>query len=370
MNRTPPPIPKSYQRHKLERASLVEPEMERSTEIPKSSSNNSLPNISVSTTASNDPPVANLLSFSPPPTPPPRRRKQRGAQKPVPVSVTLDIPDQSTALIDQSSSDELDSSTSSSSSNVNSPVVAPPLPPRVEMDNYIAMLQQPKNTKLPPPADLPPPLPPRDDLIPSPVLMYNSGTAPPLPSRDDPMVPIIPPRDRKKLSPNSSRKITYTPPLPHKDYDLGPRRNSIECLCNSPSPDVPLLDMENQWQCEDFGNSLARQLLAQDSRTSFTEEIAKKLQSNLFMRPSKAVMDTLSHDDSSSLPPPLIPSTTSSHQVDAKTDDCPPTAKSSNPLDQLLDKNDLSKWMSSSNNSSNSSQRQEKHATPNGNVLT
>ena len=382
MNKTPPPIPKSYQKHKLERASLVELEIERSTEIPKSHSNNSLPNVGVSTTTSKEPPTGNLLSFSPPPTPPPRRRKQRGNKQVTKESTALDVPDGgATTLDDQSSSDEVDTSSSTSSSS-NSPtrsnMVAPPLPPRDEL-NYVDMLQ-PKIVDLPMPSQPPPPLPPLDDIKETVTLMYNSSSAPPLSPQDVPTPPLLhpsndaaiptaPPRDKKRLSPNTSRKVTsYTPPLQHRDIDLGPRRNSIDVLTDSKSSDVSLLELENEQKSEDFGKALARELLL-TSRSSFSEEIAKKFQSNSFMRPSKAVMDTLSNDDpfSSSLPPPLIPSTSSLPQDDTKTD----TTASSDPLDRLLDKNDLSKWVIS-----NSSQQQENNATTttsttaNGNVLT
>ena len=410
MNKAPPPIPKSYQRHKLERASLVEVEMENSVEIPKSVSNNSLPNICVNTTTTtNEPPVANLLSFSPPPTPPPRRRKQRGTREVTPKNTTLDVPDSGgTILDDHSSSDEVDTTSSSGSSSCDSPtvknMVAPPLPPRSELSNYVTMLQ-PNTMDLPPTE--PPPLPPRDELMDSPVLMHNllqpdttdlpplteppplpprdadspvcmhnSSSAPPLPSRNIPSVsglrprcdaiPTVPPRDKKRISPNTSRKAAYTPPVPHRNIDLGPRRNSAEAICSS--PDISLIDVEDIWKSEDFGEVLAHELLSQASRSSFTEEIAKKLQSNFIMRPSKAVMDTLSNDDSFSLslPPPLIPSTSSSPQVNRKTDD---TVASSDPLDLLLDKSDLTKWVTTS---SNGQQPQEKNATPtaNGNVLT
>lgn len=384
MNKAPPPVPKSYQKHKLERASLVEPEIERSTEIPKSISNNSLPNIAVSTTTvPNEPPVADLLSFSPPPTPPPRRRKQRGGGQATPKTSTLDVPDSGgTILDDHSSSDEVDT-TSSSGSSSDSPtatnIVAPPLPPRSELNNYVTMLQP--NTMDLPLTDAPPPLPPRDELLESPVLMHNSSSAPPLPPRDEPPsapvlpprsdVPIVPPRDKKKLSPNTARKTTYTPPAPHKEFDMGPRCNSADVLNNLPASSVSLIDVEDPWPSdEEFGNTLARELLSQASRSSFTEEIAKRLQSNLFMRPSKAVMDTLSNDDpfSPTLPPPLIPSTSSSPQVNRKTDECPSTTANFDPLDRLLDKSDLTKWVATS-----SQQQQEKTtttATANGNVLT
>jgi len=404
MNKTPPPVPKSYHKHKLERASLVDSEMERSTEIPKSISNNSLPNICISSTTpvTNEPPVANLLSLSPPPTPPPRRRKQRGSQQATSKSSTLDITDGRTILDDQSSSDDVDSSSTSSSSSSNSPTattVAPPLPPRNELTDYVTMLQ-PKTMDLPLPAGVPPPLPPRDELT-SPVLMYNSSSAPPLPPRDvpppllpsnvDAIVPIAPPRDKKRSSPKVNRKsmLTYTPPLPHKELDLGRRCSvdlmhsssssnvplldvgshcdTVDMLHDSPSPDISLLDVGNQWP-DEFSNTIARELLAQESRTSFTEEIAKKLQSNLFMRPSKAVMDTLADDPFSSLPPPLIPSTSSSPQVERKTDVPPSTTASNDPLDRLFDKSDLNKWVTTS--SSQQMQHQEKHTTANGNVLT
>ena len=386
MNKTPPPVPKSYQKHKLERASLVELEIERSTEIPKSVSNNSLPNVCVSTTTSNEPPTANLLSFSPPPTPPPRRRKQRGAKEIAKENAPPDVPDRSgTTLDNQSSSDEVDTSSSSSSTST-SPIdnmVPPPLPPRDEID-YVDLLQPKVTTSYVdlPLSSVPPPLPPRDEPPDSPVLMYNSSSAPPLPPRDEPSAPLlpprsdivcptVPPRDKKRLSPNTTRKITsYTPPLQHKDIDLGPRRNSIDTLTNSKLPDVSLLEIENEWESEDFGNTLARQLL-QSSRSSFSEEIAKRLQSNSIMRPSKAVMDTLSSDDpfSSSLPPPLIPSssTSSSPQVNRKTDDCASTTGSNNPLDWLLDKSDLSKWVTTS---SSNQQQENNTTTANGNVLT
>lgn len=387
MNKAPPPVPKSYQKHKLERASLVELEIERSTELPKSVSNNSLPNVCVSTTTtSNEPPTADLLSFSPPPTPPPRRRKQRGAKEDVKEKASLDVPDRgATTLDNQSSSDEVDTSSSSSSSTSTSPIdnmVPPPLPPRDEI-NYVDMLQPKVTTTY---VDLslssvPPPLPPRDELNDSPIMMYNSTSAPPLPPRDEPTAPLLPPRsdvtgptapprDKKRLSPNTSRKITsYTPPLQHKDIDLGPRRNSFDILSNPNLSDVSLLEFENEQESEDFGKTLARQLLL-SSRSSFTEDIAKRLQSNSIMRPSKAVMDTLSNDDpfSSSLPPPLIPSTSSSPQVDRKTVDCPSTTGSNNPLDRLLDKSDLSKWVTTS--SSNQQQQENNTTTANGNVLT
>ena len=382
MNKAPPPVPKSYQKHKLERASLVDPEIEGSTEIPKSVSNNSLPNICVSMTTSNEPPTANLLSFSPPPTPPPRRRKQRGVKEIAKEIAPLNVPDRGgTTLDDQSSSDEVDASSSSSSSSSTSPIgnmVAPPLPPRDDI-HYVDMLQ-PKVMDLPL-SSVPPPLPPRDELTNSPILLYNSSSAPPLPPRDVPSPPLLPPRDdaigptapprdKKRLSPNTSRKITsYTPPLQHKDIDLGPRRNSIDILTNSKLSDVSLLEFEKDWESENFGNTLARELL-QSSRSSFSEEIAKRLQSNSIMRPSKAVMDTLSNDDpfSSSLPPPLIPSTSSSSQVDGRTDSCASTTASSDPLDRLFDKNDLSKWVTTS--SSSQQQQDNNTTTANGNVLT
>ena len=395
MNKAPPPVPKSYQKHKLERASLVELDIERSMEIPKSVSNNSLPNICVSTTTSNEPPTADLLSFSPPPTPPPRRRKQRGAKEIPKENAPLDVPDRGgTTLDDQSSSDEVDTSSSSSSSTTTSPIdnmVPPPLPPRDEI-NYVDMLQPKITTSYVdlPLTTVPPPLPPRDELIDlpprdgltdSPILMYNSSSAPPLPPRDEPSAPLLPPmsdvtgptappRDKKRLSPNTSRKITsYTPPLQHKDIDLGPRRNSVDALSKPKSSDVSLLELENEWKSEDFGSTLARQLLL-SSRSSFTEDIAKRLQSYSIMRPSKAVMDTLSNDDpfSSSLPPPLIPSTSSSPQVDRKTDNCSSTTGSNNPLDQLFDKSDLTKWVTTS--SSNQQQQEKNTTTANGNVLT
>ena len=378
MNKAPPPVPKSYQKHKLERASLVEPEIERSTEIPKSNSN---PNIAVGTTvtAHSDPPVADLLSLtSPTPTPkaPPRRRnKKHGIGQIIPKGSAQDVPDKGGITInleDHSSSDEVDT-TSTSSSSGDSPIrrgVVPPLPPR---DDYVTMLQ-PKIMDLPL-TDGPPPLPPRDELVTSPLLMHNSSSAPPLPSRNEPSVPVVPPRndiiplapprEKKRISPNLPRK-TYTPPVPHKGFDMGPRCNSADVLNSSMPPDESLIDIEEQWVSEDFGGTLARELLAQTSRTSFTEEIAKKIQSNSFMRPSKAVMDTISSDDpfSSSLPPPLIPSTTSSTASKTTEDFSSMTAKS-DPLDQLLDKNDLSKWLSTS-----SSNQQEKTTTANGNVLT
>ena len=381
MNKTPPPIPKSYQKHKLERASVVEPEIERSMEIPKSNSNTSLPNIAVGTTtlASNEPPVADLLSFSPPPTPPPRRRKKRGTGEDTPKGSTLDVPVKGSITIsleDHSSSDEVDTSSSSSSSG-DSPIrkaVAPPLPPR---DDYVTMLQS-KTMDLSL-TDGPPPLPPRDEM--SPVLLCNTSSAPPLPRRDKPsapavpsrndIIPLAPPRDKKKISPIFSRK-TYTPPVPHKDLDLGPRRNSADVLCNSPLPDVSLMETENSWTHKDFRSTLAHELLAQAQRSSFSEDIAKKLQSNPFMRPSRAVMDTITNDDpfsSSCLPPPLIPSTSSS-TLSKKTEDLSSTTAKSDPLDQLLDKSDLSKWVTTSS----SNQQQEKNTTttttPNGNVLT
>ena len=387
MNKAPPPVPKSYQKHKLERASLVEPDLERSMEITKSNSNTSLPNIAVDTTStttstSNEPPVADLLSFSPPPTPPPRRRKKRGTGEDTPKGSTLDVPDKggiTISLEDHSSSDEVET-TSSSSSSGDSPIrkpVAPPLPPR---DNYVTMLQS-KTMDLSL-TDGPPPLPPRDEIM-SPVLLCNSSSAPPLPPRDEPSVPAVPPRndlipsaplrdkDKKGISPIFSRK-TYTPPVPHKDFDMGPRRNSADVLCNSPSPDVSLMEVEIPWPQEDFGSTLARELLAQAQRSSFSEDIAKKLQTNPFMRPSRAVMDTITNDEpfSSSLPPPLIPSTSSTSSK--ITEDLATTAKS-DPLDQLFDKSDLSKWVTTSS----SNQQQEKNTntttsttTPNGNVLS
>ena len=375
MNKAPPPVPKSYHKHKLERASLVEPEIERTIEIPKSASNNSLPNICVSTASSNEPPTGDLLSLSPPPTAPPRRRKQKEAKQVTIDSTESDVQDTgSTVLGDESCSDEVDTSSSSTSSAITSPIdnmIPPPLPPRDEID-YVDMLQ-PKVMDLSI-ASVPPPLPPRDGLTDSPVLMYNSSCAPPLPSRDittapllpprnDITIPTAPPRDKKGLSPNSSRKITsYTPPLQHKDIDSGPRRNSIDVLRSSLSPDVSLLEFENDWKSEDLGNALARELL-QTSRSSFTESIAKRLQSNHFMRPSRAVMDSLSSDESfsPSLPPPLIPSTSSTPQASNKLDE---TTISNDPLDRLLDKNDLSKWLSSSN------QQENNTTTANGNVLT
>ena len=70
---------------------------------------------------------------------------------------------------------------------------------------------------------------------------------------------------------------------------------------------------------------------------------------------------------SPSLPPPLIPSS-SSTQSERKSEQPSSSSATSNPLDSLLDKTDLSKWATTSHN------QQEKldnnSTTPNGNVLT
>ena len=421
LNKTPPPVPKSYQRHKQERDSIVDPDLERSTEIPNSGDSNALPYINVMKADTSEPPVANLVPISPPPTPPPRRRgRQRANAQSKAVSVdtllgvpditagdtVVDSPDVVTSSVSEShsSSDDVDTSSTTSSSSGSDVIgmTAPPLPPRDELmeNTYVTMLQS-ENVDLslttrrvapplPPrdhddlpifvPPGNPPPLPPRD-LLSSPIQpdsMLSTRDLPkpvPLPPRDS-NTPPVPPRDRKKNSPKLHRQA-FTPPTQQKNTQPLAHCNSTEMQRKlTQSPELQLIEMDDGFSpgdgfCLDmtteFGQSVARELMSH-SRSSFTEEIAKKISSSFLLRPSKAVMQSFSGDDpfGSSLPPPLLPST-SSTQSETKSEQ-PPSSATSNPLDSLLDKNDYSKWATTTHN------QQEKlennSTTPNGNVLT
>jgi len=419
LNKTPPPIPKSYQKHKQERDSIVEPEIERSIEVTRSIDSSTTPGVSVTKSTTSEPPVANLVSFSPPPTPPPRRRGRQRANahsQGVPtVDTLLGVPNVAAGdtLVDSrdlvtpaseghSSSDDVDSSstTSSSSSDIEDiGTMAPPLPPRDELmeNTYVTMLQSENMDLSLMTGKVAPPLPPRDlDDLPIPI---SPGNPPPIPPRDllsspiqpdsvdlprpfplppmDSNTPPIPPRDRdkKRNSPKLPRQ-TYTPPIQQRNAQPLAHCNSTEM--QRKLNQVQLIEMDDAFSpgdqyCLDmsteFGQSVARELLSQSSRSSFTEEIAKKLSSSSLLRPSKAVMQSFSGNDSfasPSLPPPLIPS--SSTQSERKSEQPSSSATSSNPLDSLLDKTDLSKWATTSHN------QQEKlennNTTPNGNVLT
>jgi len=385
-------------------------------EVQRSGDGNTVPNVSVTKTATTEPPVADLVSFSPPPTPPPRRRgRQRAnAQSQQPsVDAMLSVPNitGADAFVDSpgvespvsegnSSSDEVDSSSTTSSSSGNDDgigTMAPPVPPRDELlveNTYVTMLQS-ENVDLlagntPPSGSAPPPLPPRDlDDLP---ILVPAGNPPPLPPRDlltsplppdsmsstrdlpkpiplPPMssnTPAVPPRDKKKNSPKMPRQ-TYTPPTQQKNAQPLAHCNSTEMQRkHTESSEFQLIEMEDAFSSDgfcldmssEFSQSVARELLSQSSRSSFTEEIAKKLSSSSILRPSKAVMQAL--------PPPLIPASSSSQ---SKSEQPPSSSATKNPLDSLLSKNELSKWAATSHNQQEK-QEDTNNMTANGNVLT